>query len=194
MDARVKALYAKFVKNNFFDKALEVLKASYPEDREGTYDLVLRYRHGLRLWAKMEPQKAMEYMRETYLLTARDYFDDFCIMHEWNRPPEERFYLPRRKMLYPIVEQLQRLADDKIDVLSVSCPPGIGKALADDTPVLTRSGWRNHGELVVGDEVIGLDGKFKRVLQVKPKVMLDRLIEFSNGESIQCHAEHEWMV
>ncbi len=128
MDARVKALYAKFVKNNFFDKALEVLKASYPEDKEGTYDLVRRYRHGLRLWAKVEPQKAMEYMRGPYLLTARDYFDDFCIMHEWKRPPEERFYLPRRKMLYPIVEQLQRLEDGKIDILSVSCPPGIGKS------------------------------------------------------------------
>lgn len=128
MDARVKALYAKFVKNNFFDKALEVLKASYPEDKEGTYDLVRRYRHGLRLWAKVEPQKAMEYMRESYLLTAQDYFDDFCIMHEWKRPPEERFYLPRRKMLYPIVEQLQRLEDGKIDILSVSCPPGIGKS------------------------------------------------------------------
>ena len=127
MDARVKALYAKFVKNNFFDKALEVLKASYPEDKVGTYDLVRRYRHGLRLWSKIEPQKAMEYMRESYLLTARDYFDDFCIMHEWNRPPDQRFYLPRRKMLYPIVEQLQWLADDKTDILCVSCPPGIGK-------------------------------------------------------------------
>ena len=128
MDARVKGLYAKFVKNNFFDKALEVLKASYPEDKEGTYDLVRRYRNGLRLWAKVEPEKAMEYMRESYLLTARDVFDDFCIMLEWKRPPDQRFYLPRRKMLYPIVEQLQRLADDKIDVLSVSCPPGIGKS------------------------------------------------------------------
>ena len=128
MDERVKGLYAKFVKNNFFDKALEVLKASYPEDKEGTYDLVRRYRHGLRLWAKVDPQKAMEYMRESYLLTARDVFDDFCIMLEWKRPPDQRFYLPRRKMLYPIVEQLQRLADDKIDVLSVSCPPGIGKS------------------------------------------------------------------
>ena len=194
MDERVKGLYAKFVKNNFFDKALEVLKASYPEDKEGTYDLVRRYRHGLRLWAKVEPQKAMEYMRESYLLTARDVFDDFCIMLEWKRPPDQRFYLPRRKMLYPIVEQLQRLADDKIDVLSVSCPPGIGKALADDTPVLTRNGWKNHGDLAVGDEVIGLGGDFRKVLQVKPKVMLDCLVEFTNGEKIQCHEQHEWMA
>ena len=127
MDDRVRGLYAKFVKNHFFDKALDVLKASYPEDKEGTYDLVRRYRHGLRLWSKTEPEKAMAFMKESYFLTARDVFDDFCIALEWKRPPEQRFYLPRRKMLYPIVEQLQRLEDGKIDVLCVSCPPGIGK-------------------------------------------------------------------
>ena len=35
--------------------------------------------------------------------------------------------------------------------------------ISDNTPVLTRNGWKNHGDLVVGDEVIGLDGQFKKV-------------------------------
>ena len=128
MDIRVLGLYKKFIKNRFYDKALEVLQASYVEDREGTYDLIKRYRNGLKNYAKVEPDKAMPLMRATYFLCARDYFDDFCIALEWERPIGERFYIPRRKKLYPIVEQLQRLADDKIDVLSVSCPPGIGKS------------------------------------------------------------------
>lgn len=128
MDKRVKEVYAKFVKNLFFDKALEVLKASYATDKAGTYKMLVKYRAGVKQWFNTSPEKAMGLLKESYLLTARDYFDDFCIALEWKRPPEQRFYLPRRKMLYPIVEQLQKLADDKIDVLSVSCPPGIGKS------------------------------------------------------------------
>lgn len=73
-------------------------------------------------------------------------------------------------------------------------PPGTGKALANDTPILTRKGWKSHGELEVGDEVIGIDGEFKKVLAVFPKCQLDRLIEFTNGEKIQCHENHEWKL
>lgn len=127
MDARVYGLYRKFVKNEFYEKAFDVLRASYAEDKKGTYDLVRRFRNGLQGWAKEKPDKALELLKKSYLMTALEYFDDFCIVFEWNRPFDQRFYLPRRNKLYPIVKQLQRLADDEIDVLSVSCPPGIGK-------------------------------------------------------------------
>ena len=60
-------------------------------------------------------------------MTAQDYFDDFCIAMEWERPANQRFYLPRRKQLLPIVKQLQRLNDGEIDVLCISTPPGVGK-------------------------------------------------------------------
>lgn len=130
--------------------------------------------------------------RWSLLIGAKDDFDDYCLYIEQNREPRKRFYLPRRKQLYTVVQALQDLADDKLDILGVSTPPGIGKALANDTPVLTRNGWKNHGDLVVGDEVIGMDGKFKKVIAVHPKCMLDRLVEFTNGEKIQCHERHEW--
>lgn len=128
MDKRVHELYRKFVKNEFYDKAFEVLQASYAEDKRGTYDYIRRFRNGLKGWAAVKPDKALPLLKQSYILTARDVFDDFCIVFEWDRPFDQRFYLPRRNCLYPIVRQLQRLADDEIDVLCVSCPPGIGKS------------------------------------------------------------------
>lgn len=123
-----------------------------------------------------------------------DVFDSFLLYTESNRLYEKQFYLPRRKQLLPLVEALQDLADRKLRLLAISMPPGVGKLLADDTPVLTRNGWKCHGDLVVGDEVIGLDGKFKKVVVVHPKYYADCLVEFTNGEKIQCHENHEWMV
>lgn len=199
MDERVKEVYSKFIKNRMWGKAYDVLEASYADDPKDTYPLLESYRNGLARLAKIraktgEGEDVMPLLRAAYFLSAKEKFDDFIIAMEWDREPHARFYLPRRKQLLRIVKQLQRLADDEIDMLCISMPPGVGKALANDTPILTRNGWKNHGDLVVGDEVIGLDGKFKRVTHVHPKCMLDRLVEFSNGEKIQCHERHEWMT
>ena len=72
--------------------------------------------------------------------------------------------------------------------------PGNGKLLSDDTPVLTSAGWKSHGDLCVGDQVVGLDGRYKRVTAVFPKDFADMKITFSNGEVIQCHHNHEWVI
>ena len=55
-------------------------------------------------------------------------FDAYCRYIEWNRPKDKRFYEPRRKKLKLVADQLQRLADDEIDMLGVSLPPGTGKS------------------------------------------------------------------
>ena len=141
-----------------------------------------------------EKYRGHDLMKRLNLMLAPKYFHHYCIYLEWNRDPKKRFYQPRMKALYPLAREMQRLEDDDLDLLCISLPPGVGKALADDTPILTRQGWKNHGDLVVGDEVIGLDGKFKKVTHVHPKCMLDRLVTFSNGEQIQCHENHEWMT
>lgn len=137
--------------------------------------------------------KILRIYRDTLLFDAPWDFDCFCRYIEWDREEDKKFYMPRRKQLLPLARALQRLEERKIRLLCISMPPGTGKALANDTPILTRNGWKNHGDLVVGDEVIGLNGEFKKVVAVHPKCMLDRLVTFSNGERIVCHERHEWM-
>ena len=87
----------------------------------------------------------------TYLFEAKDVFDSYCIYLEWNRAPEKKFYQPRRKVLKTVANALQDLADDRLDLLAISMPPGCGKtALAifyltwlagrnPDEPMLTGS-------------------------------------------------------
>lgn len=120
--------------------------------------------------------------------------DSYCLFIEKNRKPQERFYEPRRKTLKKVVDKLQMLEDDELDELFCHQPARTGKLLADDTPVLTEKGWKNHGDLIPGDKVYGIDGKLKKVLYVFPKNKADCLVTFSNGEQIQCHENHEWVV
>ena len=63
------------------------------------------------------------------LLAAAPYdFDSFLLYVEWNREPSKKFYAPRRKVLKQVVDALQELADDKLDLLAISMPPGTGKS------------------------------------------------------------------
>lgn len=155
----------------------------------------------VRKYAKTDLKLAMKYhdLAKGFVFeAAKCDFDCYMIACEWNREPNARFWLPRRSVLegkHHIASIIQDFMDDKSGkFLALSLPPGTGKALANDTPILTRNGWKNHGDLQVGDEVIGLDGKFKKVIAVHPKCQLDRLVEFTNGEKIQCHARHEWLL
>lgn len=65
---------------------------------------------------------------QCYKLTAKESFDDFLIYLEWRRPPERKFYLPRRRVLKTVVNDLQDLYDGKIEFLGVSLPPRVGKS------------------------------------------------------------------
>ena len=122
--------------------------------------------------------------------------DSGLLYLERYRIPKERFYEPRREVFlkHNIIQSLQDMMDDELDIFCLSVPPGCGKQLADDTPILTTNGWKNHGDLVVGDMVYGIDGKSKKVLHVFPKSEDDCLVTFTNGEQIQCHEDHEWVV
>ena len=55
-------------------------------------------------------------------------FDAFLRYIEWNRPKEKRFYEPRRKRLKLVADEMQRIADDELDILGISLPPGVGKS------------------------------------------------------------------
>lgn len=66
--------------------------------------------------------------RRVLLAAAPHDFDSYLLYLEWEREPSKKFYVPRRKVLQPIVKAMQDMIDDKIDLLTISMPPGTGKS------------------------------------------------------------------
>lgn len=168
-----------------------------PEEREYALKITRYIKECVRLFFANGDTSYASVYTNVLLVEARNRVVDSALIYlEKNRQPDRKFYMPRREMFikHGIVQGLQDLLDDKIDFLSVSLPPGVGKLLADDTPVLTTQGFKKHGDLQVGDFVYGLDGYPKKVLHVFPKDKADCKITFTNGEVIKCHENHEWLV
>lgn len=80
------------------------------------------------------------------------------------------------------------------DKIAVITPSQYGKLLANETLVLTRDGWKQHGNLRVGDEVISPSGDFVKVLYVHPKGYANRCVTLQTGDKFYCHENHEWQV
>lgn len=89
---------------------------------------------------------------------------------------------------------LEKVESGEIKRLMIFMPPRHGKLLADSTDVLTTDGWKTHGELEVGDYVYDINGRPTRVLWVSEPALANYEVEFTNGEVILCHANHEWAV
>lgn len=150
----------------------------------------------LEVWSQ-ENKKPVDIINQYYsilLLEAPYLFESFMFYVEKNRPKKERFYEPRLNPLSKVSAKLQALEEDKLDELFIHMPARVGKLMADDTPVFTSEGWKRHGDLVVGDKVIGSDGEYTEVLEVHPKDVADYKVTLSNGESFLCHGNHEWTV
>ncbi|WP_025738219.1 replicative DNA helicase [Mycobacterium genavense] len=81
-------------------------------------------------------------------------------------------------------------------MIIVAARPGVGKALALDTPLPTPTGWTTMRDVRVGDELLGDDGRPTRVVAAT-EVMLGRPcyeVEFSDGTVIVADAEHQWLT
>ncbi|MCL2614611.1 MAG: replicative DNA helicase, partial [Nocardioidaceae bacterium] len=81
-------------------------------------------------------------------------------------------------------------------MIVVAARPAMGKALALDTPLPTPTGWTTMGEVTVGDELIGAEGRATRVVAAT-EVMTGRPcyeVEFSDGSVIVADAEHQWLT
>ncbi|MFD3510737.1 replicative DNA helicase [Nocardia sp. NPDC058666] len=79
-------------------------------------------------------------------------------------------------------------------MIIVAARPGVGKALALDTPLPTPGAWTTMGEVRVGDELLGADGRPTRVVAATEE-MIDRPcyeVEFSDGTVITADEEHQW--
>ncbi len=81
-------------------------------------------------------------------------------------------------------------------MIVIAARPGVGKALALDTPIATPSGWTTMGEIHVGDRVMGSDGRPTTVVAATA-VMTGRAcyeVHFSDGTVIVADAHHQWLT
>lgn len=73
---------------------------------------------------------------------------------------------------------------------------GGGKALALDTPILTRVGWKTMETLTLQDEVLAIDGSWTGLEYVTEVQEQHECYEvsFNNGETIVADKEHLWVI
>ncbi|HET8683304.1 MAG TPA: replicative DNA helicase [Micromonosporaceae bacterium] len=79
-------------------------------------------------------------------------------------------------------------------LIVVAGRPGLGKALALDTPLPTPDGWTTMGAVAAGDQLIGADGRPTTVVATSA-VMLGRPcfeVELDDGGVVVADAEHLW--
>lgn len=72
--------------------------------------------------------RMLEINKRALLFDAPFDFDAAMLYVEWNREPRKRFYMPRRKQLFPIAKAMQELEERKLRILGVMAPPGVGKS------------------------------------------------------------------
>ena len=125
-------------------------------------------------------------------------------------------YLPLEDLLQPTMDEIDSIASrggislgvptgfselDEVtnglhpgQMIIVAARPGVGKALALDTPLPTPTGWTTMGAVAPGDELLGADGKPTRVVAATAE-MCGRPcyeVEFSDGSTIVADEQHQW--
>jgi replicative DNA helicase len=81
-------------------------------------------------------------------------------------------------------------------LIVVAGRPGLGKALALDTPLPTPDGWTTMGSVAVGDRLLDAAGRPTRVIAIGD-VMVDRPcyeVTFSDGASVVADGGHLWVT
>lgn len=153
---------------------------SEQKNKENAYE----YYSNLSNEEKMVFQRELEKkkLRDSYVAYLKYVYPDFIVT---------RFHAMLSNICESVVRKVE--AGQSVRVL-LSVPPQHGKLLANETPILTRNGWKNHGDLVVGDEVLNDKGDFVKIINVFPKDIANCKVYFTNGETILCNENHEWVV
>ncbi len=127
-------------------------------------------------------------------------------------------YSPLEELLQPTMDEIDSIASrggmslgvptgftelDEItnglhpgQMIIVAARPGVGKALALDTPLPTPTGWTTMGEVAVGDRLLDAHGHPTRVVAAT-ETLLDRPcyeVEFSDGTVIVADEQHQWLT
>lgn len=100
------------------------------EDR----DFIMTYSGFIKKWAITRFVQTMDTRWDdmywkTLLFEAPFLFESYLIYLEKNREAKDRFYLPKRKQLnkHGLIQAMQDLEEDRLDILSISMPPGTQK-------------------------------------------------------------------
>lgn len=134
-------------------------------------DLSKRIRSECVGWIKEQgSENAVDLYRKTLLFDAPFDFDAYCRFLEFDREPKKRFYEPRRKQLKPFVDALQDLEDGRLELLTISCPPGIGKTTLALFFITWVSGRNPNLSTLMGSHssgiLRGMFGELQRIFQV----------------------------
>lgn len=124
-------------------------------------------------------------------------FDAYCLYLERYRVPKEKFYQPRRMVLrkHGLPQAFQKLIDDELDLLTVSLPPGTGKAQPLYSKVLTPNGFKTMGDIKVGDAIIAGNGNIASVIGIYPQGKKSIYeITLETGAKCRCSTDHLWYV
>ena len=105
--------------------------------------------------------------------------------------------LPWQKWLYH--HALEKRPDNtgfRFRLLLVLVGRQQGKALDIETPILTRTGWKQMGDVEVGDEVFHPDGHHTRVIGAFDPMFEHRCYEVitTDGRKVVADADHLWTV
>lgn len=78
----------------------------------------------------------------------------------------------------------------------IAMPTGTGKALDNETPMITKEkGIIPLKEVIVGDEIMSPDGNWTTVLGVHPQGLREKwTLETKDGRHVDCDREHNWEV
>ncbi len=97
-------------------------------------DFIMTYSGFIKKWAVTRFVQTMDIRWDdlywkTLHFEAPYLFESYLIYLEKNREAKDRFYLPKRKQLnkHGLIQAMQDLEDDRLDILSISMPPGTQK-------------------------------------------------------------------
>lgn len=97
-------------------------------------DFIMVYSGFIKKWAVTRFSQTMDSRWDdlywkTLHFEAPYLFESYLIYLEKNREAKDRFYLPKRKQLnkHGLIQAMQDLEDDRLDILSISMPPGTQK-------------------------------------------------------------------
>ena len=129
--------------------AFDSLRLLEPNDFDLAHEKNKEVRRLSAKYAKEQTSMKMFELNKRSLLFDAPYdFDCFLRYIEWQRPNDKRFYMPRRKVLLPIVNAFQQVADGELDLLTVSQPKRTGKTTLGLMFVLFRAGQHPGGSSI----------------------------------------------